>query len=176
MSFAASISYVPLADPTQFQLIDPSPYSGGDSKTNFSNRTLTILQSDNTPLTGYPNPIAFPIGGGNPDVITISGLTQDVALTIVMTLTPITPVGGSIYTAEADIATNRFLQQGLYNIQVQRLTDTLPSTRMDKVYRKSSIDLLIEMSNSQVAVLYANYTGAQDALDRGTQIILNTTL
>lgn len=174
MSLTASISYEPQLDPTTFNIVDTTPYAGGDTHANFSARTLTILQSDNTALPGYTNPIPFQFSGG--EVLPITGLTGDVAITIVMTLTPITPVTGSIYTAEADVATNRFLQQGLYNIQVARLTDTNPSYKSDKVYRYQSIDLLIEMSNSQIAMLYSNYTGAQSAINRGEQIILNATL
>ena len=174
MSFVAKIVYLPQLDPTTFILQDQSNYAAPDSKANISSRTLTILQSDGTALPNYPNPIAFPYGGG--DNFTISGLTQDLALQVIMTLVPISPQGGSIYTSETDIATERFLQQGLFNIQVQRLNIIQPSSLADQQYRTNSIDLIIEGQNAQTGVLYGNYAGAQLALNRSQNIILNTTL
>lgn len=174
MSFTASILYTPTIDPSTFTLTDTSNYLAPDDTANISSRTVSILQSDNSELPGYPNPIPFPYSGG--DVLTITGLTQDLALQIIMTLVPIMSQGGSVYVAEADIATTGFLQQGLYNIQVQRLNNPNPSSLADKVYRTNSIDLLIEDQNSQTGVMYANFTGAQNALDRSQNIINNTQL
>jgi len=174
MSFVASIKYLPQLNPTTFILQDQSNYASPDSKSNISSRTVNILQSDNTPLPGYANPIPFPYSGG--DNLTISGLTQDLALQIIMTLVPISPQVGSIYVSETDIATERFLQQGLFNIQVQRVNIIQPSSLADQQYRINSIDLIIEGQNAQTGILYANYTGAQLALNRSQNIILNTTL
>lgn len=174
MSFAAKIVYLPQLNPTTFILQDQSNYAPPDSKANISSRTLTILQSNGSALTNYPNPIVFPYSGG--DSFTISGLTQDLALQVIMTLTPISPQSGSVYTSETDIATERFLQQGLFNIQVQRLNIIQPSSLADQQYRANSIDLIVEGQNAQTGVLYANYTGAQLALNRSQNIILNTTL
>lgn len=170
----ASVEYIAELDPTTFQVSDTSPYAGADTKANISARSLSILQSDGSALTGYPNPIAFPVGG--PDTLTFTGLTADTVLQIVLTLTPVAPQTGSVYTAEADVATTRFLQQGLFNIQVVRLNDGFPSSATESIYRTNSIDLIIETQNSQTAILYSNFTGAQLALNRGTQIINNLTL
>jgi hypothetical protein len=176
MSFTVSIKYLPQLDPTTFELQDTSVYTAPDAKSNFTARTLNILQADDTPLPGYPNPINFPIGGSNPDIFTIAGLTADVALQIIMTLTPVTPNGGSVYVAEADIATTRFLQQGLFNIQVQKNNSPLTSSLAAVQYRNNSSDLIIETQNSQTALLYADFTASQAALNRGEQIITNTQL
>ena len=173
MAFSASLLYIPSLNPTTFGLQDTSNYASPDSKANFSARTLTILDSTGAALAGFPNPINFPY---NNDTFTITGLTQDLALKIVMALTPITPVGGSTYTVEIDIVTERFLQQGLFNIQVQRLNTLLPSSMSDQIYRTNSIDLIIEGQNAQTGILYSNFVGAQTALDRSQNIILNTTL
>lgn len=174
MAFVASITYEALLDPSTFLLHDSSIYASPDSKANISSRTVTILDANGAALSGYTNPIPFPYGGG--DTLSITGLTQDYALQIIMTLTPISPQSGSIYTAEADVATQRFLQEGLYNIQVQRLNTLQPSSLSDQVYRRNSIDIIIEGSTSQTAMFYANYTGSQDALNRAQNIINNTTL
>ncbi len=174
MALSASIEYLAQLDPTTFILPDTSNYAGADGKSNISSRTVTILQSDGSALPGYTNPIAFPYGGG--DNLTIAGLTQDLALQVIMTLVPISPQSGSTYVGETDFATERFLQQGLFNIGVQRLNIIQPSSMADQQYRINSMDLIIEGENAQTGVLYANYTGAQLALNRSQNIILNTTL
>lgn len=174
MAFTAVIKFEPGLDPTTFQLQDISNYAAPDSKSNISSRTVSILRSDDTALPGYANPIAFPYGGG--DILTIAGLTQDVALKVVMTLTPISPQTGSTYVAEADIATIRFLQLGLFGIQVQQNNAPYTSNKASQQYRANSIDLIIETQNSQTALFYADFTASQDALNRGTQIIANTQL
>jgi len=174
MAFAAALQYVELADPTTFQLNDISAYVIPDDKTNFTDRQLIILRSDNTALPGYTNPIDWPYSQGDSKII--SGLTQDWSLQIFMILTPIVVNSGSVYNTEIDIATNRFLEQGLYNIQVERLNTINPSLLSDKTYRTNSIDIIIEMSNSQIAEQYSNFTGAQYAINRGLNIIANTTL
>lgn len=175
MSFVASIKYLPQLDPTTFLLQDESNYAAPDSKSNISSRTVTILQSDGSALPSYANPIPFPYSGG--DVLTISGLTQDLSLQIIMTLVPISPQGGSVYVSETDIATQRFSQQGLFNIAVQNLNITDPSSLAAQQYLINSINIIIETEvNAQTGVLYGNYIGAQLALNRSQNIILNTTL
>lgn len=152
---------------------DDSNYASPDNKGNISSRTLTILCSDNSPLPGYTNPISWTYGSG--DTISLA-IASDLALQVVMTLVPVSPQSGSTYVAEADIATERYLQQGLFNIQVQRLNTISPASLSDRQYRTNSIDLLIEGENAQTGVLYANFVGSQDALNRAANIINNTTL
>ncbi len=174
MSFSASLTYVPDLLPSTFILRDTSNYAAPDSKSNISSRTVTLLDSNGDALPGFTNPIAFPYGGG--DDLTITGLTNDLALQAIMTLVPISPQSGSTYTAEAEFATQRFLQVGLFNIQVQAQNNPSPTSLANVQYRTNSIDIIIEAQNSQTAVLYSNLTGAQICLDRGQQIINNTQL
>lgn len=174
MAFSAAIEFEAQLDPSTFIINDTSNYASPDNKANISSRTLTVFQSDNSPFPGTTNPINWPYAAG--DAFTFSGLTQDLALQIIMTLSPITPQSGSTYSAEADVATTGFLQQGLYNIQVQRLNNVNPASLSDKQYRTNSIDLIIEGQNAQTGVLYSNFTGSQEALDRAQNIINNTQL
>lgn len=175
MSLITSIEYLPQLDPSFFELQDTSNYGGSDPKANISIRTLSILQSDGTALPNYPNPIAFAYSGG--DVFTISGLTQDLALKITLSLTPIVNNAGSVYTGEIDIATQRFLQQGEFNIQVQKNNSTMPlSAYANSIYRNNTMDIIIEAENAQTALLYSDFTGSQTSLQRGQNIINNTQL
>lgn len=174
MAFSASIEYIAQLSPSYFILRDTSNYAAPDSKANISARTVTILDSAGDALPGYPNPIDFPYIDG--DDLTISGLTQDLALQVTITLTPVTPQSGSTYVGQTDFATERFLQRGTFNIQVQALNNPSPTSMANAQYRTNCIDIIIEGQNAQTGVLYANYTGAQQALQRGQNIINNTQL
>lgn len=137
-----------------------------------TNRTLTILDSKGDALNGYANPIAFGLITYPTGEITLTGFTTDKALSIQMNLTASPVVVGSVYVAQQDIAMNRYLQDGLYNIQVARFLDNdLPKLAGAKA-QLNSIDIIVEKQNSQTAVLYGSLVGAQNALDRG-QIVVN---
>lgn len=176
MSITASLVYLPQLDPTSFVLQDTTPYAAPDSKANISARTLTILDYQNNPLPNYPNPINFPIGGSNPDTFTIVGLTNDMALSVLLTLTPVSPQSGSVYTATIDFATNRFLQQGVFNIQVAQNNALPVSPVAVATYRNKSMDIIISESNSQTALLFGDFTGSQNALNIGQNVINNVAL
>lgn len=174
MPFTAVVKYAAQLDPSMFQVQDLSVYSAPDDKANITSRSLQILDSTGAALPNYPNPISWPING--PDFLNFTGLTQDLALQIIMTLVPVTPQAGSVYIAETDVATVRFEQQGLFNIAVQRLNIIDPSSLANTQYRVNSMDLIIEANNAQIAISYSNFTGAQLALNRTQSIINNTTL
>lgn len=174
MAITASITISQLTDPTTFKVTDTTPYAGSDSVANFSGKTLTITKSDGSALAGYSNPINFPVGDTE---LEITGLTEDLAFRIVLTLVPVVPVDGSVYTTTVDVALNRFLEKGLFDIQVERfLGNRRNMPKCDEDARVSSIDLLIEAENSQSALVYGSLSGSQSALDRAKNIISNTSL
>ncbi len=174
MAITAAIRYIELSDPSNWEIQDTTPYagSGPDSQGTFTSRTLTILTADNGALPGYTNPIPFPFSRGN--TLLLSGFTQDYALQATITLVSSAPVVGSAYTATILFATNRFLEQGLFNIAVVRLAEL--SFKANQIYRDNEIDILIEQSNSQTAVSYSNFSGSQAAIDRAQNIINNAVL
>ena len=98
------------------------------------------------------------------------------ALTVTMTLTPTVVVGGSDYVATNQVALNRYLEQGLYNIQAARFLSTDLVGLADVQAQLSSMDILIEQVNSQTSVLYGSLVAAQEALDRGQNVINNQVL
>lgn len=173
MAVTASISISQGSDPSKVIITDDST---NESEETYTARTLTILDSSGAALTGYANPIDFDFADYPDDVFTVEGLTTDKALSITLTLTPTTPVIGSVYTSTEEAATNRFLQQGLYNIQEARFVNDTLKGHADKDAQSNSIDLIIEMNNSQTAVQYSSLVGAQHALDRGQTVIDNQIL
>jgi hypothetical protein len=169
----ASITVSQAASPASFTVTDTTANQGSET---YTNRTLTVLDSENNPLPGYTNPIPFGFDNYPDGIISLTGLTQDLALTVSMTLTPTVVVVGSVYTATNQVALNRYLEQGLYNIQAARFLSTDLVGIADVQAQLSSIDILIEQVNSQTSVLYGSLVAAQEALDRGQNVINNQVL
>ncbi len=156
------------ANPSSLTITDDSPHEGDET---YTDRYLTILDSEGEELADYPNPVDFNFTDFPTGVITLTGFTQDLALEITMTLVPVTPVGGSTYVYTADFAMARYLQQGEYNIQQARFIDQDLTGLAGVQAQLNTMDIIIEARNSQTAVLYGSLTGAQEALDRGQNII-----
>ena len=173
MPITATISVSQAASPASFTVTDTTANQGSET---YTNRTLTVLDSENNPLPGYTNPIPFGFDNYPDGIISLTGLTQDLALTVSMTLTPTVVVVGSVYTATNQVALNRYLEQGLYNIQAARFLSTDLVGIADVQAQLSSIDILIEQVNSQTSVLYGSLVAAQEALDRGQNVINNQVL
>lgn len=170
MAITASISVEPLTDPSKLKIVDDTPNEGTET---YTNRYLTILDSTGSALTGYPNPIAFSFAGFPTNEITLEGFTEDKALNIVMTLVPTVVVVGSTYTAVADVAMTRFLQRGLYDLQISRFLDNEYPAKANDTAQIDSIDLIIEERNANTAVQFGSLIGAQNALIRAGNIIDN---
>lgn len=168
MAITASIAISQGASPASLIITDDTVNEGSE---NYTNRTLTILDSNGDALADYPNPISFSFGSYPTGVITLTGFTVDLALNIVMTLVPTVVDALSVYTATEDVAMNRFLQQGVYNIQEARFLDNDLVGMASIQAQLDSIDVIIEEQNSQTAVLYGSLTGAQNALTRGQNVI-----
>jgi hypothetical protein len=173
MPITAAIVVSQAASPASFTVTDTTPNENSET---YTNRTLTVLDSENNPLAGYANPIPFSFVNYPTGVISLTGLTQDMALTVSMTLTPTVVVVGSVYTATNQVALNRYLEQGLYNIQAARFLSTDLVGIADVQAQLSSMDILIEQVNSQTSVLYGSLVAAQEALDRGQNVINNQVL
>jgi hypothetical protein len=173
MPITATITISQAASPASFTVTDTTANQGTET---YTNRTLTVLDSQNQPLPGYPNPIPFGFITYPTGVISLTGLTQDLALTVTMTLTPTVVVEGSVYVATNQVALNRYLEQGLYNIQAARFLSTDLVGLADVQAQLSSMDILIEQVNSQTSVLYGSLVAAQEALDRGQNVINNQVL
>ena len=173
MPITAAITISQAASPASFTVTDTTANENTEA---YTNRTLTVLDSENNPLSGYSNPIPFSFITYPTGVISLTGLTQDLALTVTMTLTPTVVVGGSDYVATNQVALNRYLEQGLYNIQAARFLSTDLVGLADVQAQLSSMDILIEQVNSQTSVLYGSLVAAQEALDRGQNVINNQVL
>lgn len=172
MAISAAITTTQGADKTTFTINDVTPYAGGDSKSNFSARTLIIYKN-----TGavYRQPgqvvdtIDFSYGTYPGDSITITGLDKDYAFTIIMTITPIVPVSGSIYTVTVKTALTGYT----ISAERERWKKSADDPRLEKNqdYLSDTFRLLVERDNAVVAAAANDITSAQLALDRAGKII-----
>lgn len=119
MALTASVLITQGGDCSRFVVKDNSNYEEAtEPREGFSDRKLIIYKSDGSV---YRKPgqtadeIPFSYADYPSDEIEIDGLTQDYALHVVMTLTPITPASGSIYTVTSKFAlvcyTNNYLYE-----------------------------------------------------------------
>jgi hypothetical protein len=168
MAVTVSLTITQGSNPSELIFTDST--LNEDSET-YTARTLTVTDSSGDALTGYPNPINFSKVTYPTNVITLSGFTVDLALSTILTLTPTVVDPLSTYTVTEQIAMNRYLQQGVYNIQEARFLDNDLVGMASIQAQFDSIDVIIEQQNSQTAVLYGSLTGAQNALTRGQNVI-----
>jgi hypothetical protein len=168
MAIVASISVSQGSNPANLTITDTTVNENSET---YTDRYLTILDSSNEALADYPNPIDFSFASYPTGAITLTGFTVDLALNIVMTLVPTVVDPASEYEAIEDVAMNRYLQQGVYNIQEARFIENQLVGLASVQAQLNSIDIIIEQQNSQTAVLYGSLTGAQNALTRGQNII-----
>lgn len=168
MAITATISISQGASPANLIIEDTTL---NENTETYTARTLTITDSNGDALADYPNPINFSLITYPTNIITLTGFTVDLALNIIMTLTPTVVVVGSIYIAEEDVAMNRFLQQGVYDIQASRFIDNQLVGLASIQAQSNSINVIIEQQNSQTSILYGSLTGSQNALTRGQNVI-----
>ena len=168
MAITASIAISQGASPASLIITDDTVNENSET---YTNRTLTILDSNGDALPDYPNPIPFSFITYPTGVITLTGFTVDLALSVTMTLTPTSVDPLSVYTVTEQVAMNRYLQQGVYNIQEARFIENDLVGLASIQAQLDSIDVIIEQQNSQTAVLYGSLTGAQNALTRGQNVI-----
>jgi len=167
-TITASITISQGASPASLIITDTTV---NENTQTYTDRYLTILDSNGVALADYPNPISFSFITYPTGIITLTGFTVDLALNIVMTLVPVTVDIPSVYVATEDVAMNRYLQQGVYNIQEARFLDNDLVGLASIQAQYDSIDVIIEQQNSQTAVLYGSLSGAQNALTRGQNVI-----
>jgi len=168
MAIVASISVSQGSNPANLTITDDTVNEGSET---YTDRYLTILDSNNEALADYTNPIDFNFTDYPTGVITLTGFTVDLSLSITMTLVPTVVDPSSDYEVTEEIAMNRFLQQGVYNIQEARFIENQLVGLASVQAQLNSIDIIIEQQNSQTSVLYGSLTGAQNALTRGQNII-----
>jgi hypothetical protein len=177
MAFTASYTVSQSSDASSLIITDTSSYSS-EAKSTFSARRLYITKVDGSyvkfPAGSTTDYINFSFASYPTDVITITGFTSDLSLSIQLQLVPITPVSGSTYTSTNIITMVGFTNAAIYN--AAQLLATNPIRLSDSVFRESLTQLQREKITGQNAGTYGDQFSAQAALDRANQIILQTNI
>lgn len=150
---------------------DNSNYTGsGEPYTGFTARVVTVTLAGGNTVT-VP---AFPYVAGNGDTVSFT-IVRDFAMSINMTVTPVTPQSGSVYTISGLYISVNFLQSFIYGI-LQNISAN-QALLNDPIFQQSLFRLYNELSNANLAGgKYNDQLSAQNALDRAYYIMNNTTI
>jgi hypothetical protein len=162
----------------RFVIEDISNYSeAGEPQSGFSQRKLIIYKADGTvyrAVEQLADEIDFSFASYPTNQITIDGLTQDLAFHVVMTLTPDTPVSGSIYTVSHKFAlvcfTKGYLVERVKKMQNNRRYEENPNFVMD------TSRISIVTTSAAIMAAGDDLNSAQTELDRAREVYINNPL
>jgi hypothetical protein len=172
MPFATAISFTQGADCSQFSVVDASTYNLEPTST-FSARKLTIQKSDGSYLKVGSityNQYVWPFAAGN--TLVISGVDEknvpyiatDYIFNVTLSLTSITPIGGSSYTKTEVPVFTCYTMSAFYANVGKMATNT--SLEKDYKFVKDVNRLLLEKESAQKAGLDGDIGASQSCLDR----------
>ena len=170
-TFVASFSVSQSAVGSTITITDTSNYvAASEPYSGFSARVVTVTLFDGTTLS-VPS---FPFVLGTGDTVSFQ-ILQDYAMLINMTVTPIAPVSGSIYTKTGLYTVVNYLRSFIYNIlQNVAVNQALLN---DPIYNKTLFQLYNELSNALLAGnTYNDQLSAQNAINRALYIMNNSTI
>lgn len=162
----------------QFVIEDISNYSeAGEPQSGFSQRKLIIYKADGTV---YRKPgqltdeLDFAYADFPSNQITIDGLTRDFAFHVIMELTPVLPISGSVYTVDHKFAlvcfTNGYLVERVKKMQNNRRYEENQNFATD-TYRISTV-----LDSAVIMAAGDDLNSAQTELDRAREIYINSPL
>lgn len=170
-TLVTSFSVAQNATGTAWVITDTTNYvAAAEVYTLFTARVVTMTKNDGSTVT-VP---AFPYVGGNGDTLTVTGIDRDYSLSVTMALTRPNPVSGSIYTKTGIYTSTTFIQAFLYSL-LQTIA-AKPDVVNDPIFQSSLRQLQNESSNAATANSYNDQNAAQAALNRGYNIMNNSTI
>jgi hypothetical protein len=170
-TFVCSFSVAQSASGQNIVITDTSNYAASSEPyTGFSARVVTVTLTGGNTIT-VP---AFPYVAGTGDTVSFA-ISQDYCMSINMTVTPVSPVGGSVYTKTGLYTVVNYTQSFIYGI-LQNVAAN-QSLMQDPIYQKSLFTLYNELSNAKLAGnTYNDQLSSQNALNRALYIMNNPTL
>ena len=166
MAFVPSFTITPSIVGSTFTITDTS--TGGAS--GASTRTILLYQTNGTLLVPGIN---FPIVAGAGDTITISPLTQDIALNVVVNYT--IPPGIVTYSSNVIFAFLQFTLLFLY--QLTESQSSTPAISQDTNYYNNKLQLFTEVQSALNAINTGlDLAGAQFCIQRALVFTQNQSL
>lgn len=160
MPITASFSVSQSSDCTTFLLADTTDYGSPETQAEMTTRVLQLYTADGE----LYETVDFNYDDFPDDEITISNLTKDYAFTVVMTITPDTPVTGSVYVYSDIIALVCFSKVAFFERQNKMVME--PALINNDGYLRLSMQMLIDIEAAKNAEADDDILGAQNALDR----------
>lgn len=149
---------------SQFTVTDSSNYGGSDPKANISSRVLVVFKSDGTVFTT----INFSYALYPSDSVVITGLDKDYSFLVIMTLTPLVPVLGSVYVANNDFALKCYTMTGFY--QRMKNASLQPYYERNKNFTTDTFNILMDADVAVAAAASQDISSAQLLLDTAAKI------
>lgn len=162
MAITAALTITQGTDNSTITLTDATNYSGGELVGDMTARSVTIYKSDGTTLGTY----AF---SGSSLTKEVTGLTKDLAIKAVLTLTPAVVVGGSTYTKNVWQAITGYSMTGFYQRHNKMALDTRLERNRD--YVTDNYKIQMEVQAAQQACVAEDIVSAQYCLDRVKNIL-----
>lgn len=172
MSITAKFVVSQGADKTKFLLSDATPYDNAEPRAGFTGRQLIIYKSDGSAyrLPGATtDTINFSYGTYPDDEIEITGLEKDQAFSIIMTLTPASPVPGSIYSTTSKFALTGYVTAAL--LDRMKRQSLQPRLEHNEAFVMDTHRLMLESDNAKKAAAAGDIASAQLSLNRAAYII-----
>jgi hypothetical protein len=165
-TFVPSFSITPSISPSSFTITDTSQ----NGPSGASTRTILLYQSNGTLLVPGIN---FPINAGAGDSITISPLTQDIALNVVVNYTASN--GTVLFSSNVIFA---FLQYTLlFLYQLTESQSSTPAITQDTNYYTNKMQLFTEVQSALNAINTGlDLAGAQFCIQRALVFTQNQSL
>ena len=160
MPITAAYEVTQSSDCTTFRVADTTDYGAPETQAEMTNRVLQLYTADGELYEA----IDFNYDDFPDDEIDIENLTKDYAFTIVMTITPATPVEGSVYVASDIVALVCFSKVAFFERQNRMVME--PSLINNDGFLRQSMQVLIDIEAAKNAEADDDILGAQNALDR----------
>lgn len=158
MAIAATLTITQGSDKTKFTVTDTTPYAAPETRASFTARTFSVYKSDGT-LFGTYN---FPYSG--PDSLEVTGLTKDLAVRVLMTITPGTPVSGSVYVADKAAALTGYSAE--YLSQRVWMMALNPRYELNNAFVIDNYKILMYKDQASIRAEMEDVETAQQFLDR----------
>lgn len=161
MAITANFTITQGTDNSKITLTDTTNYGGGEVVDEMASRTIILYKSDGTALGTY----TF---GQEELTVDVTGLTKDYALKGIFTITPGTPVNGSVYTKTKYAALTGYSMTAFYNRHSKMANN--PRLESNRDYTTDNYKILMEVKAAEASIGAEDTVSAQLCLDRVKKI------
>jgi hypothetical protein len=160
MPITAAFTATQSADCTSFQITDTTNYAAPEVKGVMTSRYLYIYKSDGS----LYKTINFAYATYPTDIVTITDVDQDYAFTVLLEITPTTPVVGSIYSLSKVVTLVCYSKVALFE-RVNKMTIE-PALVNNNDFLRDSMKIIIDIEAAKNSEADNDILSSQNAIDR----------